>query len=108
MRSSKFLAIVILFFSLLFYGNQTYATHIVGGEITYKRQANNIYAIKMSIYRDCFNGVPPFDDPAGIGIFDQNNILVQSFGVNVDPDSVRIPSIINNACATVGNICYEK
>lgn len=45
------------------------ATHIVGGEMTYKCLGNDEYEIKLTIFRDCFYGVPPFDNPASIGIF---------------------------------------
>lgn len=108
MRISKFLTGLVFLFSFLFFGTPAQATHIVGGEMTYVKLPNNSYAITMTIYRDCFYGVPPFDDPASIGVFDVNNELVSSFGVNVDPDSAYIPSIINNACAQTGSICYVK
>ncbi|MCF8247757.1 MAG: gliding motility-associated C-terminal domain-containing protein [Saprospiraceae bacterium] len=49
------------------------ATHIVGGEMTYTCLGNNLYEIKLTIFRDCYNGVPWFDDPASIGIFRNSN-----------------------------------
>jgi hypothetical protein len=77
------------------------ATHIVGGQITYEKLPNNSYAVTLAVYRDCFNGVPPFDDPAAVGIFDSNNNLVQSLAVNVDPDSVYL----SNFGCTTANFC---
>jgi len=79
----------------------TYATHIVGGQMTYIKLSNNNYAVTLSVYRDCFNGVPPFDNPASIGVFDSNNNLFNSLAVNVDPDSVYLP---NFGCTT-SNFC---
>ena len=48
------------------------ATHIVGGDLTYRCLGNDIYELKLTVRRDCFNGAPgaQFDDPASIGIFD--------------------------------------
>ncbi len=89
--------------------SQAMATHIVGGEIYYDNLGNNNYRITMIIYRDCYNGVPPFDNPASIGIYDQNNNLVRQLAVNVNPDSVLIPPTINNPCfIPPTNICYRK
>lgn len=47
------------------------ASHIVGGEMTYKCLGNNRYEIALTIFRDCKNGNPAayFDDPAIVGIF---------------------------------------
>lgn len=51
------------------------ATHIVGGEMTYRCLGNNEYLITLVIFRDCFFGNPAawFDDPASIGIFNGTN-----------------------------------
>ncbi|MCB0640653.1 MAG: PKD domain-containing protein [Phaeodactylibacter sp.] len=47
------------------------ATHIVGGDISYRCLGNNEYEIILNVYRDCLNASPAavFDDPAHIGIF---------------------------------------
>ncbi len=58
----------------------TFATHTVGGDITYRCLGNDQYEITVYFYRDCFGGSPEaeFDDPASIAIFDaQNNLQVQ-------------------------------
>lgn len=54
---------------------QVRATHIVGGEVTYKiieKTADSIrVVVTLDVYRDCLFGADdaPFDDPANIGIF---------------------------------------
>ncbi|MEM9919566.1 MAG: PKD domain-containing protein [Bacteroidota bacterium] len=65
------------------------ATHIVGGEVTYTCLGQNAdgssnFEVQMTIFRDCFNGNPNafFDQPASIGIFDQNNNLLTNLGTN--------------------------
>lgn len=56
------------------------ATHIVGGEMTYRCLGNDQYEITLVVYRDCFYGDPLayFDDPAYVGVFDGNNDLVET------------------------------
>ncbi|PZF74179.1 PKD domain-containing protein [Taibaiella soli] len=52
------------------------ATHIVGGELTYRCLGNNQYQITINIYQDCISGDPTAiaqDDPAYICIFDGIN-----------------------------------
>lgn len=66
------------FFALfLLAGFQAKATHIVGGEITYRCLGNNQYEIILTVYRDCFYGDPNvgFDDPAWLGFYRTNSNL---------------------------------
>jgi gliding motility-associated-like protein len=63
-------------FLMFFIVPESYATHIVGGEITYRCLGNNNYEITLRVFRDCDTGVPWFDNPASIGVFDINNVLV--------------------------------
>lgn len=83
------------------------ATHIVGGELYYRYLGGNQYEITLTVYRDCFNGVPPFDDPAFIAVFDANNVLVTTINMASSNDSAQIPPIINNPCfVPPTNVCY--
>ncbi len=45
------------------------ATHIVGGEIGYRCLGDEQYEITLTVYRDCYYGIPLFDDPSSIGFF---------------------------------------
>lgn len=47
------------------------ATHIVGGNLTYKHIGGTSYQVKLTLRRDCYLGSPEaeFDDPAAIGVF---------------------------------------
>lgn len=56
-----------LFIFLFLVSSKMFATHIVGGVVYYKKLSGNTYEIKLIVYRDCFYGVPPFDNPASIG-----------------------------------------
>jgi gliding motility-associated-like protein len=94
------------------------ATHIVGGEIYYDNLGNNNYKINMKVYRDCLNGVPPFDGwPDGLGtiynavftIFDASGNVVQSGSFTPIVFST-VPPSNNSPCAptTAGNACVEE
>ncbi|TVQ47027.1 MAG: gliding motility-associated C-terminal domain-containing protein [Saprospirales bacterium] len=58
------------------------ATHIIGGEINYRCLGDSTYEISLVVYRDCFYGVPYFDNPASIGFFDSDNELIREIGDN--------------------------
>ena len=100
-----FLVLCIIGFALPF---QCTATHIVGGELNYKYLGNNIYQINLTVYRDCYNGVPPFDNPASVGIFDAltNLYIRQKFFNFTSLDTV--PPTINSPCfIPPTDVCYE-
>ncbi|MBK8955572.1 MAG: gliding motility-associated C-terminal domain-containing protein [Saprospiraceae bacterium] len=61
-----------------------FASHIVGGELTYRYLGNNRYEIKLVVRRDCINGsdTVPFDNPAIIGVFYRDN--QKAFRVGAD------------------------
>lgn len=97
---------------LLFYCHIT-ATHIVGGEMHYEclgynaATATGDYKITMSVYRDCFNGVPPFDNPAYIGVFTGQGASVTTINVSPMSDDT-IPILGNYLCAlAVSGICVH-
>jgi len=58
--------------SLVLIPGDVKATHIVGGDMTYRCLGNDLYELTLTIRRDCENGAEdaPFDDPAYIGVFD--------------------------------------
>jgi gliding motility-associated-like protein len=84
------------------------ATHIVGGEIYYDYQGGDNYRITLKVYRDCYNGQPPYDNPAYIFIFNNTGSLVDSIPVTF-PGSRRLPPIINSLCFSAPlDICVEE
>jgi gliding motility-associated-like protein len=101
----KKLLFIFIFLGLLI--PTTKATHIVGGELNYLYLGNNEYEIRLTVYRDCWNGVPPFDDPAALGVFDTNNVLLQTIYMDfVFLDT--LPLTINSPCVLPPtNVCYE-
>ena len=109
LTSSKnilFLKFLVLLFFIPFC---SYSTHIVGGELNYKCLGGNQYQITLTVYRDCYNGVPPFDNPAAVGIFDNNNVLVTTVFLPFPGSTVLPPTVAQaNVCVkTPTNICTE-
>ena len=95
---------------LLFGGPSLWATHIVGGEITYRCLGNDQYEITLSVYRDCYNGEPPFDNPASVGVFDENWNLQQDLRIPYIPggdDTLNIS--LSNPCLIVPpDVCVHR
>ncbi len=94
-----------------------YATHIVGGDITYQCLGDDNYEITLTIRRDCENGLPQadFDDPVSIGVFDPvfGNLLTQygNFGQILIPfsESDTLNETIVSDCGFIGSqVCVEE
>ncbi|MFZ1751786.1 MAG: PKD domain-containing protein, partial [Saprospiraceae bacterium] len=92
------------------------ATHIVGGNLTYKHISGDIYQVKLVLRRDCFLGSPEaqFDDPASIGIFTSSGALAIWLGNN---GQIRMPfmssdtlnEFINSDCGFEGTqVCVHE
>lgn len=106
-RAFRLCITVILLF--LMKATPSQGTHIVGGEFNYRHLGNNVYRIWLTVYRDCYNGIPPFDYPASVGIYDAvSNVLVKEMLLNYT-GSDTLPATINSPCfIPPTNICYER
>ncbi|MBD79158.1 MAG: hypothetical protein CL840_09580 [Crocinitomicaceae bacterium] len=83
------------------------STHIVGGEMYYEYLGNGDYKISLVVYRDCFNGIPPFDSPANISIYSAGKLykLLHLYPLTV----TNIPSDIYDSCYSVpSGVCVER
>ena len=89
----------VLLFLFFLVALTTSATHIIGGEIRYTYIGNGFYDIEMIIYRDP-NGGPAFDNPALVGLFDDNG--VELFVAAVDLDSVNFVPFSADTCYANG------
>lgn len=96
-----FLAFLMVFSSLV----QLKATHIIGGEIVYECLGNGTYEVLITIYRDCDNGIADFDDPAILGIFDEDSLQME---INLElNDRDTLTPIVADSCLIPPNICVE-
>lgn len=102
-------SVFLLIFIFPAFQNPALATHIVGGEITYKCLGNDSFEIKLSVYRDCFNGVPEFDDPAALGILDGNFQLLGFDTIQFNEQDDTLVIYLNNPCLTrPPDICVHR
>ena len=90
---------------------KAFATHIVGGEMTYTCLGNNQYEITLTVYRDCYNGVPWFDNPAYVAIYNANWVQVgttQQFGLNFSVNDT-LPITLSNPCLIAPpDVCVHR
>lgn len=90
------------------------ATHIVGGDISYKCLGFNQYEVTLTIRRDCDNGEEPFDEIAKVGIFDGYGNLIPWLGVggSVNLENPQIDTIntaLAGGCEFIGSpVCVEQ
>lgn len=87
----------------------SHATHIVGGEMNYTCLGNNQYEITLTIFRDCFYGNPAawFDDPASIGVFDVNNILLQDIRLDLMNNDTLEPVLSSICFVAPPDVCVH-
>jgi hypothetical protein len=106
MMASLLKRINLVFLSVLL-SIAAHATHIIGGELTYTCLGNDIYMVKLKLYRDCVTGMAPYDDPVSIGVFDGSNNLVTTLSIPF-PGSTAVPITSNIPCFNPSNICMEQ
>lgn len=102
--------LLFLFLLLLSFGYSAHATHIAGAELYYSCTGNNLYNVRLVMYRDCQGGQAPFDNPITLFVFNRTtgglhttiNVPVPTFTPYVVPENW-------DACvATPYNLCVEK
>ncbi len=78
--------------------------------MTYTCLGNNVYEIKLTIFRDCYNGEPWFDNPASIGIFsNRTNALVDTLMIHLDSmlNDTLDPALNNDCYVVPPNVCVH-
>ena len=98
---------VLLSFLLLCLPNVLQATHIVGGEMNYTCLGNDEYEITLTIFRDCYNGNPNawFDNPASIGVFDEDNVLLQEILLPLMNNDTLNPVLTSECLVVPPDVC---
>ncbi len=93
---------------------QAYATHIVGGDLTYECLGNGDYEVTLTVRRDCENGVEPFDTIAYVGIYDGFGNLLPFFGTGgtiqmTNPTITTIDTDLDSGCGFIGDpVCVTE
>lgn len=101
---------LLLLVAVALSGLQAFATHIIGGEMSYQYVGNNEYHFILNVYRDCINGQAPFDNPAVVTVFDANANVVMTFTggepiIDTIPLSMNCLGLPTTMCAEQGT--YE-
>lgn len=102
--SSRFLLFV---FVCILSVTKLAATHIIGGEITYSCLGDNKYEVKLTVFRDCYNGVPYFDDTVSIGIFNFKNELIYDLRIPRMNDDTIHQTLVGTCLAIPPNVCVH-
>lgn len=98
---------VLLLSLLISAGIQTYASHIIGGEIVYTCTGANSYQVTLILYRDC-TSFTDFDNPAYITIFNDAGEFVSNFPL-FTPSVTDVPAESDNPCLDApDDICVEQ
>jgi gliding motility-associated-like protein len=97
---------------LLLLLNMANATHIVGGEMTYKYLGSNQYRIRLDLYIDCLNGNPQAissDATAWIGVWDgSTKRIISGYPIEVSRSGPsRIQKTNYNCIAIAPNACVD-
>lgn len=92
--------LLLPFIFFILFSVHSFATHIVGGDITVKWISGNTFEITLTFYRDCTPGNTGFDPTVQIGVFDK----VTNFPTfNPQP----ILQVIDSTVVTLGDNCYN-
>jgi len=120
--------VVISIFLLLLIGNAVNASHIVGGDFTYKFQGDTVigsqlfqkYTVTLFIYQDCNEGVKDAilqDNPAFFTVYrDDGSVLPYRYDTNIfynpNPTSdgaIQVPPNFSNDCITnIPKLCLLR
>lgn len=100
-----------IFFAVLFFcavAPSAQAAHLIGGDISYTCLGNNVYTVKLRVYRDCAGGGAAFDNFVQVAIYDINSTLINTLSMQRGP----ITSVSNrfqaDPCITVPPaLCVE-
>ncbi len=99
---------IVIVFLWLFFPKLSFATHVVGGDFTYRWLIGNQFELTVKIYRDCLPGNAGFDQSIVIGIFDkvtharQDTLLMDL--IEMDSVSLSGPSA---SCSIPPEVCVE-
>jgi gliding motility-associated-like protein len=90
----------------------SFASHLVGGELTYKYIGNSTYRITLYIYQDCNGGLDQAiaeDNPAFLGIYYNDGSGQNYKRETINGNSIDVPANFSNSCVTnAPNVCLKR
>src|SRR5690554_8104826 len=111
---------LLLLLTVLLFTSFAYATHIVGGSLTYEHLGGSTYSVKLKLYRDCGPGNAAFPVNAAIQVRNGDgttpspnlNFNMPRMGIiTLDPplDSCAVdPGICRSEERRVGKECRSR
>lgn len=111
---------IILLLALSFPFSKATASHIVGGEFTYRYLGDTMlrgkkvlkYRVNLTIYQDCLNGQPTAildDNPAFLSIYKGSGEFYQNDTDIFLSSKITVPANFSNACVTnIPQTCLLK
>ncbi len=97
---------LLLYFLLILIPASTFATHVVGGSLTYEQLSGSTYRVTLKLYRDCKPGAAAFPNPVTITIRKNNGTAHASVNIPFTTASIVPPNI--DTCAVNPGICLEE
>ncbi len=87
----------------------SFATHIVGGVMTYRHIGGDNYELTLKVYRDCNPGNLVYDQPADIEIYNATtHAFIQTINMSHAPE-VNIDPNLSDSCLIIPpGICVEE
>lgn len=90
---------------------QSYATHILGGEMYYTYLGNDNYQVTLRLYRDCGpenTNNTALDPQAAIGVFNSSGVLINTVMFTL-PQETTLQFVVTNPCLTAPpSICTRQ
>ena len=92
---NKITKIVLFSFLFLLFTTQSKATHMVGGDFSYRCLGDGYFEITLTLRRDCEFGAADafFDDKAHIAVFNQYGQIIKKIGLR---GGFRLPYVGND------------
>lgn len=104
-----YVIILLLLAALPFHG---YASHMIGGDVTYRCLGQRNFEVTITLYQDCLYGDPAVladDNPAFYSIFEVGNgNLVRADSVQASTTQIVDPNFSNACINNYPNTCMRK
>lgn len=104
-----FCLFALVSFLISYHSQNLQASHLIGGELSYRCVGGNTFEVNLTIYRDCYCvDCAFFDDPANITVFNSSGGVETTFGM-FDPDIVDVVPNTEGLCLeTIPDVCVER
>lgn len=90
----------LILIGLMLLGGRSYATHFVGGEITYTTTGNGTYSITLTMYKDCGSNTAGYPSSITVSMLDPVSGSTLS-SASLSPGSeISIPNSFSSACVS--------